>query len=123
MTSLYDRLGGEPAIMAAVTLFYDKIMADPSIAPFFATLDMKAQSRKQVAFMTWAFGGPSEYRGRELTTAHANLVRHRGLKDEHFDAVVLHLDETLTELGVEKSLVREAVSAVSGLRAKVFGRS
>jgi hemoglobin len=123
MKSLYDRLGGEPAIMAAVADFYDRVIGDPLVAPFFASLDMKAQSRKQVAFMTWAFGGPTEYRGRDLSSAHAELVREKGLRDEHFDAVVLHLEQTLRDLGVAPDLVAEATNAVRGLRSKVFGRS
>src|SRR5688572_5856528 len=71
--SLYERLGGESAIMEAVDLFYDKVLADPLTAPFFAGFDMDGQTKKQVAFMTVAFGGPNEYRGRNLRSAHAKL--------------------------------------------------
>src|SRR5688572_30371485 len=72
--SLYERIGGEAAVMAAVDIFYAKVLAHDLLRPFFAGLDMQAQIRKQVAFMSWAFGGPVEYRGRDLTAAHANLV-------------------------------------------------
>jgi hemoglobin len=108
--------------MAAVDLFYQKVLADDLTRPFFEALDMNAQTKKQVAFMTWAFGGPAEYRGRDLRTAHAQLVQKKALSDAHFDAVAKHLEETLTELGLEKALIQEALSIVAGTRNEVLGR-
>jgi hemoglobin len=120
--TLYQRIGGEAAIVAAVDLFYDKVMADPLTRPFFAGIDMPAQIKKQVAFMTIAFGGPHEYTGRDLKTAHAGLVKDRGLSDVHFDAVAGHLEATLVELGVEPGLIHEALTIVAGTRNQVLGR-
>ena len=121
MASLYEKLGGEAAIMAAVDLFYEKVMADELTRPFFRGLDMAAQTRKQVAFMTRAFGGPAEYEGRDLRAAHAGLVK-RGLGDAHFDAVARHLEATLRELGVAEDLVAEALTTVGGTRSEVLNR-
>jgi hemoglobin len=108
--------------MAAVDLFYKKVLADELTKPFFAALDMTAQSRKQVAFMTWALGGPNEYRGRPLREAHANLVRDKGLTDAHFDRVAEHLAATLRELGVAPNLIDEAIATVASTRGEVLGR-
>lgn len=121
--SLYERLGGEPALVAAVDLFYAKVIADAALKPFFEGLDLEAQTRKQLAFMTWAFGGPSEYRGRDLGVAHSNLVKSRGLTDVHFDAVATHLAATLRELGVDQPLVDEAIGVVATTRDSVLGRA
>jgi hemoglobin len=120
--SLYERLGGQPAIMAAVDLFYGKVLADETTRPFFEGLDMEAQIKKQVAFMTRAFGGPAEDAGRDLRTAHAKLVREKGLNDRHFDAVAAHLAATLRELGVSGDLIREALATVAGTRNEVLNR-
>lgn len=119
--SLYQRLGGEGAIIAAVDLFYEKVLADELTRPFFADLDMETQSRKQVAFMAWAFGGPEEWKGRPLKAAHARLVKH-GLSDVHFDAVARHLDATLRELAVEEALIGEVMSIIASTREQVLGR-
>src|SRR5687767_12327147 len=108
MESLYERLGGETAIMAAVDLFYKKVLADELTRPFFEGLDMNAQIAKQIAFMAHAFGGPEYLKGRDLRTAHASLVA-RGLGDQHFDAVAGHLRSTLNELGVAQPLIEEAL--------------
>ncbi len=121
-TSLYDRLGGEAAVMAAVDIFYAKVLADELTRPFFEGLEMSAQTKKQVAFMTRAFGGPSVYQGRDLRTAHADLVKKKGLSDVHFDAVAKHLDATLSELGVAREAIDEALAIVASTRSEVLGR-
>jgi hemoglobin len=121
-SALYDRIGGEAAVMAAVDLFYRKVLDDELTKPFFEGLDIVAQTRKQVAFMTWAFGGPNEYRGKPLREAHAALVRDRGLGDEHFDRIAHHLEATLQELGVPAPLVAEALTIVGAQRGEVLGR-
>jgi hemoglobin len=120
--SLFERLGGEAAIMAAVDIFYAKVLADEVTRPFFAGLDMSAQSQKQVAFMAWAFGGPDAYKGRDLRAAHRRLVTQMGLNDAHFDAVAKHLEATLEELGVAKELIDEALGIVAGVRGEVLDR-
>ncbi|MEN9580142.1 MAG: hypothetical protein RJA70_3151 [Pseudomonadota bacterium] len=120
--SLYERIGGESAIMAAVELFYEKVIEDEVTRPFFAGLDMAAQTKKQMSFMAWALGGPHKYKGRDLRTAHAKLVADQGLSDVHFDAVAGHLQATLQELGVADELVAEAIQIVAGTRNEVLGR-
>lgn len=119
--SLFDRLGGEAAIEAAVVDFYERVMSDPSLAPFFDGLDMDAQIKKQIAFMTMAFAGPTRYTGRDLRTAHAKLVK-RGLNDAHFDSIQTHLRETLEDLGVDGTTVTEVAGIVETTRKDVLGR-
>lgn len=118
--SLFERLGGETAIEAAVIGFYERVTADETLAPFFAHLDMDAQIKKQIAFMTMAFAGPSRYTGRDLRTAHKRLVTEQGLGDAHFDAIVAHLGATLTELGVDATVIREVVAIVEATRNDVL---
>ena len=120
--SLYERLGGEAAVMATVDLFYEKVLSDALLSEFFAELDMRAQIKKQTAFMMHAFGGPEEYRGRDLREAHAHLVKERGLGDAHFDAVAKHLHDALTELKVEGGLIDEVLALVGSTRSEVLSR-
>ncbi|MBC7794630.1 MAG: group 1 truncated hemoglobin [Clostridia bacterium] len=122
MATLYEQLGGETAVMAAVDIFYAKVLGDPLTKPFFIGLAMDAQIKKQVAFMTRAFGGPDQYRGRDLGVAHAHLVKDKGLADVHFDAVATHLQATLRELGVDEALNAQAIAIVASTRNAVLGR-
>jgi hemoglobin len=119
--SLFSRIGGTEAIFAVVRDFYERIMADPSLRGFFAHLDMNAQIDKQVAFLVFAFGGPSRYTGRDLRTAHAKLVA-QGLSDAHFDAVAGHLDASLRVLGVSDLLRAEVLTLVGTTRKDVLGK-
>ncbi|MGB1061385.1 MAG: truncated hemoglobin, partial [Ketobacter sp.] len=40
MSTLYEKIGGEPAVDAAVDLFYKKVLADERIKHFFEGVDM-----------------------------------------------------------------------------------
>ena len=117
---LFERLGGEAALMGAVGLFYDKAINDPLVGPFFATLDMEAQTAKQVAFLSRAFDGPDEYRGRDLRTAHARLVRDLGLNGTHFQRIAELLEATLVEMAVPRPLVDEVLAIVAGAKGQVL---
>lgn len=119
--SLYDRLGGEAAVNAAVDLFYGKVLDDYRINRFFDGMDMSKQAAHLKAFMSLAFGGPNEYTGRSLRDGHARLVK-KGLDDSHFDAVMEHLGATLTELNVPADLIAEAAALVESVRGEVLGR-
>ena len=57
--SVYDQIGGEAAMDAAVKLFYSKVLADEHIAGFFTRIDMDRQMAKQKRFLTKYSGGTS----------------------------------------------------------------
>lgn len=118
MTSLFERLGGEAAVDAAVDIFYDKVLADDRISSFFENMDMVAQAVKQKAFLTMAFGGPNNYSGRDMRTSHAHL----GLTEEHFNAVVENLAGTLSQLGVADSDIAEVAKIADSVKDDVLNR-
>src|SRR2546421_7602507 len=68
--TLYDRLGGAGAIDAALRLFYEKILADPMVAPFFARTNVNRLIAQQRNFIGSAIGGPQGYRGPDMRTPH-----------------------------------------------------
>ena len=120
-TSLYEQLGGQPAVEAAVDLFYRKVLADDRISHFFDDVDMDRQIAKQKAFLTYVFGGPANYSGQDMRRGHAHLIE-RGLNDSHFDAVVELLGASLKELGVPDELIGKVASIAEGARADVLNR-
>ena len=119
--SLYERIGGEPAVNAAVDIFYRKVLNDDRINRFFDNVDMEKQAAKQKAFLTMAFGGPHNYTGEDMRKGHAHLVK-MGLDDSHFDAVVENLGATLEELNVPQELIDEVVAICETTRNDVLGR-
>lgn len=122
-TSLFERIGGKPAVEAAVDKFYDRVLADDRINHFFAGIDMNKQRGHQKAFLTYAFGGNSNYDGRSMREAHRRLVEQLGMTDEHFDAVIDDLGATLRELGVAEDLVGEVAAIAESVRGEVLNRS
>ncbi|MBS1122905.1 MAG: globin [Deltaproteobacteria bacterium] len=119
--TLFSRLGGEPAVTAAVDIFYRKVLLDRRINRFFEHMDVDALRDKQRAFLTMVLGGRDAYQGRDLRSAHARLLK-LGLDDLHFDAVAELLEQTLQELGVPAELVAEVSEIVASTRTDVLGR-
>lgn len=119
--SVYDRIGGEAAVNAAVDIFYRKVLADERINRFFEDVDMDKQAAKQKAFLTVALGGPNQYSGKDMRKGHAHLIQ-RGLNDTHFNAVMENLAATLQELKVPAELIAEAATIAESTRNDVLSR-
>lgn len=119
--SLYEEIGGEGAVNAAVDIFYRKVLKDDRIKRFFDGVDMEKQAAKQKAFLTMAFGGPHNYSGEDMRKGHAHLVA-KGLNDSHFDAVMEHLGGTLQELNVPDNLIAQAAAVAESTRNDVLGK-
>jgi hemoglobin len=119
--TLYEQLGGQPAVEAAVDLFYRKVLTDPRINKFFEGVDMDRQIAKQKAFLTMVFGGPANYTGKDMRNGHAHLLK-LGLNDSHVDAVIENLGQTLKELGVSQPLIDQVAGLANSVRNDVLGR-
>lgn len=117
--SLYDRLGGEPAIKAVVDEFYDRVLADPQVGRFFKAKQMPGLKANQVDFFTTALGGPKKYKGKSMADAHQKLK----IRGEQFDAVAGHLADTLAHLGVDKASADEVMAAVAPLKEEIVNET
>jgi hemoglobin len=116
--TLYERLGGEATVEAAVGLFYSRVLADQRISSFFDGMNMHAQARKQTLFLTKVFGGPNNYDGQDMRAAHAHLE----LDETHFDAVVENLLATLEGMGIAATDIAEVGVAAQAMRNDVLDR-
>ena len=120
--TLFERLGGDDGVEAAVDLFYGKVLADERLYGFFDQTDMVSQHQHMRQFLAFACGGPKAYTGRDMRSAHQRLVTAMGLNDSHFDAVVAHLVATLQELDVAPEVIGEAGMVVESVRDDVLNR-
>lgn len=118
-STLYERLGGGDAVEAIVDEFYDRVVADQRLAPYFEGVDMERQRAHQAAFIGTATGGPEEYDGDDMRAAHADL----DLTEDDFAAVADHLDAALRDCGVAAADRRAVMETVGGLKADVLGGS
>jgi hemoglobin len=121
MATLYERLGGAPAMEAAVDIFYRKVLTDDRISRFFDDVDMERQAAKQKAFLTMVTGGPANYTGQEMRQGHKHLVA-MGLNDSHVDAVIELIAQTLAELGVNSADIAEVGAIANSVRDDVLDR-
>ncbi|GAA6133443.1 group 1 truncated hemoglobin [Oceaniserpentilla sp. 4NH20-0058] len=119
MTSLYEKIGGEKAVEAAVDIFYSKVINDHALSHFFDGISIERQKRMQKSFLTVAFGGPNNYSGRGMRAAHARPVA-LGLNESHFNKVAEHLQKTLLELNVPYDLIQEAMNIAASTKADVL---
>lgn len=116
-TTLLERLGGEPALRAAVEIFYDRLLDEKSLLPYFEGVSIEKLREHQYNFMAIAFTNiPDDLDVIALITdAHSRLFA-MGLDETHFDTVAGHLVGTLAGLGVPQMEIDEAVSIVGPLR-------
>lgn len=119
--SLYERLGGQDAVNAAVDIFYRKVLADDRVNYFFEGVDMEKQINKQKGFLTMVFGGPNKYTGKDMREGHKHLVA-KGLNDSHVDAIIELLGGTLKELGVQEADIAEVAAIANSVRDDVLDR-
>jgi len=120
-SALFDQLGGQAAVEAAVDNFYRKVLKDDRVSHFFEAVDMDRQRAKQKAFLAMAFGGPNNYSGKDMRTAHAHLVA-KGLNDSHVDAIIELLGGTLRDMGVAENLIQQVAAIAESTRNDVLSR-
>ena len=113
--SLYEAIGGRSALVAAVDDFYGRLLADPTLGPFFPGGVGARHRAYVVTALGEALGGPERYRGPDIAGAHRGL----GISDAHFDRAAGHLGATLDELGVPSHLADRIIVIVAGLRPAV----
>lgn len=113
--SIYDRIGGAPSVAAAVDDFYERVLSDPLLAPYFTDVDVDQLKEHQRLFLGAAIGGPEQYSGRAMAAAHNGL----GITAEAFGAVVDHLVATLASLGVDGETIGEIGAALAPLQDQI----
>jgi hemoglobin len=113
--SIYDAIGGEPALTAVVDDFYDRVVVDPALAGFFVGTNMTRLKGRQVEFFAAALGGPDTYTGASMRQAHQG----RGIAQEHFDLVAGHLVAALGGAGVPQPLIGQIVGVVAPLSTDI----
>jgi hemoglobin len=101
--SIYETIGGAPALAAAVDDCYHRVLADKELTGYFEGVDLDRLKGHQRSFLAAALGGAELYQGRPMKEAHARLK----ITQPHFDRVVGHLVDTLSALSVPAEIIGE----------------
>ncbi len=98
--TLFDELGGMPAIKKVHRIFYDKLLSHPWLKDFFVGVPRPHLEAQQTDFMAGIFGGPKIYGGRPPQSAHIHMF----ITEEVFFTRHILLEEALDEAGVRPDL-------------------
>ena len=115
--TLFERVGGKQAIAELVDKFYDRVVADPELKPFFKNVSMDKIRRMQREFFSAALDGPIIYTGRPLGYVHHG----RGITKHHFSLYVGHLIHTLQGCALKEQDVQDIISRISTYADEITG--
>jgi len=115
---LYDELGGAAGVSTALGKFYPRVLADPTLSPFFEGVDFDDLAKRVGSFMAMATGGPADYQGQTLREVHTGMA----LSDEIFDRFVGTFEGVLTELGAGTEQITQVMALLNGARGEVLNR-
>lgn len=113
--SLYERLGGRPAIGAVVADLVVRVTTDPRISAYFRGADVDNLRAKLTEQLCQVTGGPCRYTGRSMREVHAGM----NLRDADFDALVSDLVAALDRAGVGEREKAELLGILGGLRGQI----
>ncbi len=118
--SLYDRLGGKPAIQAVVSDFVDMVGGDTRIqnekvGAKLAAIDINQLKSHLVDQVCMASGGPCTYTGRDMKTTHKGL----GITEAEFNWVVDDLVKTLDKYKVPSKEKGELLALLGPMKSDI----
>jgi len=115
--TLFERVGGERAIAELIHDFYDRVLADPELKPFFEHSSIDKLRRMQREFFSAALDGPIAYTGRPLSHVHHG----RGITKHHFALYVNHLLDTLRDCGINDRDVADIIGRINTYADEITG--
>jgi hemoglobin len=116
--SLYDRLGGQPAITAVVDDFVGNVAADNRINGFFARTDIPKLKKNLIDQICAGTGGPCTYTGRDMKTAHKGM----NITDAQFNALVEDLVKALDKFKVPEKEKGELLAILGPMKPQIVGQ-
>ena len=116
--TLYDRLGGQPAITAVVDDFVGNVAADNRINGFFAKTDIPRLKRLLVEQICAGTGGPCTYTGRSMPEAHKGMH----ITDAQFGALVEDLQKSLNKFKVPEKEQSDLLAILGPMKPSIVGQ-
>jgi hemoglobin len=104
--SVFERYGGFAQISRIVLDFYDRVMDDDDLGPFFDDVDMARIVDHQTKFLAMLLGGPAHYTDDQIARVHSHLAIGAG----HFDRLEALLGQTLADHGLASADVAHVVA-------------
>lgn len=113
--SLYERLGGKPAIDLVAGKLIDQSATDPATSRSFNKVNLVRLKSKLAEQLCAATGGPCNYTGDTMKASHAGL----GITNAEFDGMVHHLVSILDELHVPQREKDEVLALLAPMKRDI----
>ena len=113
--SLYNRLGGKPAIVKVIDEFVSNVAKDDRVNGRFATTDIPRFKGHMVDQVCAATGGPCTYTGRDMVNTHKGMR----ITNAEFSAVVQDLVTALNTLKVPKAEQKELLGLLGPMKSDI----
>jgi len=114
--TLYQRLGEAEGISAVVEEFYERLLEDEELGPFFDDADVDLLRRTQTEFLCDAAGGPQSYDGTPVRAAHLQIP----FTPAHIQRALELLEDSLDAFGVPDSDAELVVQAIAAYEAELL---
>ncbi len=115
--SLFQRLGGEPAIRAVVEQFVANLSADDRINQRWAGADVPSLKDELTTLICQASGGPCTYAGRSMSRAHEGM----DITKDEFAWTGENLAAALDTLGVPAQEKGEVLALIGSMEGDIVG--
>lgn len=116
--TLYERLGGKPALTAVVNELWAVVSADQRINARFAHTKPEVFGGQLVDFLCQASGGPCKYQGKDMQSAHTGMK----LSEADFNALAEDTVKALDKFKVPAGEKSEVMGLLGSLKGEVVGR-
>ena len=115
-TTVFEDLGGAGVLTGIVESFYERVLADKSLADFYDGADMDAQMDALQVYLQAALGGPKD---GAVPSGHSWLVPKKGMDDDNFNACQSLLEATLQAKNVPEGVIFRVLAAVELKRESI----
>ena len=113
--TLYESMGGEPALRVALDHFADIVVADDRINFTFAEANMAKFKQLLFEQLCNLSGGPCKYTGRDMRTSHAKL----NINNAEFNALAEDLYISLGQAGVPYRLQNKLMALLAPMQHEI----
>jgi hemoglobin len=111
----YETVGGSEAVREVIDDFYDRVLVDEVLAPYFRGSDMPRVRRHQFLVISEAMGGPIAEGVMDITEAH----KGRGITEDALSRVAIHLVVAMNDAHWPEEIVQRTAQAVMSYRHQV----
>jgi len=115
--TLYERLGGGEAIARLVDDAVEAHLRNPLVSTRFENVDDLEHAKLMgTMFFCAGAGGPEEYHGKDLLTAHRGM----NISEQEFIAVVDDILQTMDEHGLGEDVKKDVLAILYSLKGEVI---